>query len=55
MQGSGALSHAHQMGERIFLTMAVGFGIVVPLGFIVAAVLVLIIEMPLMAYLPLSR
>ena len=53
--GGGSCGHAHKMGERIFLTMAVGFGIVVPLAFIVAAVLVLIIEMPLLAYLPLSR
>ena len=31
-----------KMGERIFLTMAIAFGIVLPLGFIAAALAVLI-------------
>ena len=44
-----------KMGERTFLMLAVVFGIVLPLGFIVAAVLALILEMPLMTYLPVLR
>ena len=30
-----------KMGERIFLTMAVGFGIVLPLGFVIVALVVI--------------
>jgi hypothetical protein len=44
-----------KMGERGILIVAIVFGIVLPLGFIIAAVLALILEMPLMTYLPVLR